>query len=516
MMKKLQKNNSDILPSPLEKRNAGLLLHITSLPGPYGIGDLGHEAMDFVDLLEKSGQTYWQILPLNPTGKGAGHSPYSSVSSMAGNPLLISPDWFVENGYIEKRELEKWEVPSREQVNFDHAEVFKDELFHSAFTRFMRKKSVRMKNDFMLFCKKEKYWLDDFASYILLKNHFNQKPWYEWPDEYRLREPRAIGKFNRENEDHFLKVKWIQYIFFLQWQELKEYGNKKGIQFLGDLPIYVSYDSADVWSDPGIFSINKKSKMEFVAGVPPDYFNADGQLWGMPVFRWDVLKKQDYDWWIKRLKKNVELFNLVRLDHFRAFADYWAVPASEKTARNGSWKRGPGEEFFLFVKNKFRKLPFVAEDLGDINDAVYDLRDTFNLPGMKVLQFAFSENMPESDYIPHNYQENFVVYTGTHDNNTTCGWYNHDAGETERTNLKKIIHEKITGRNVHLALIRMAYQSVAKTAIIPVQDVLGLDEKSRMNSPASAKGNWLWRLLPDGLTAESVTWLRDQTKLFNR
>jgi 4-alpha-glucanotransferase len=312
------------------------------------------------------------------------------------------------------------------------------------------------------------------------------------------------------------KIKWLQFIFDKQYKELKAYCNERNILLVGDLPIYVSYDSVDVWAHRSIFNVDEMGNLLGVAGVPPDAFSDDGQLWGMPVYRWDVLKEQNYDWWVERFQRNKELFDLIRLDHFRAFADYWEVPAGETTARNGQWKPGPGADFFQSMENQLGDLPFVAEDLGDINEAVFQLRDQFQMPGMKVLHFAFDEDMPRSEYIPHNYKQNFFVYTGTHDNNTTRGWFRQDSSPEQRHRLEKYAGRTVNEEEVHLVLGRMAYASTAKTAILPIQDVLGMDENGRMNIPASGENNWVWRLVPSQITPAAEHLLQEWTWLYNR
>lgn len=514
-----QGNNADTrqpIESPLTERSAGLLLHLTSLPGKYGVGDMGEEARQFISFLKAAGQKYWQLLPINPTESGNGHSPYSSFSSIAGNPLLISPQWLADHKWVTPGMLAGYEVPSLKAADYQHAESFKVQLFKEAYKGFSRSRSSRFRKQYSSFREKQKSWLDDFAMYTLLKSHHHGAPWYEWPAEYRRREKKALQKLKKENSEKLDLIRWIQFVFFTQWEELRKDCRDAGIRLIGDLPIYVSYDSADVWSYPEIFSVSKKGSIEFIAGVPPDYFNEDGQLWGMPVFRWKELKKDGYKWWIHRVRKNIELYDLIRLDHFRAFADYWAVPSGESTAKNGKWAPGPDKDFFNALRNKMGSLPFIAEDLGDINEKVYRLRDAFKLPGMKVLHFAFSDNMPSSDYIPHNYKENFVVYTGTHDNNTTRGWYEKDATEIEKENIEKYFGFKVKSRDIHQWLIRLAYQTVAATAIIPVQDVLGLGAAARMNSPASVENNWQWRMKGNELTDQHSAWLKEQTVLFNR
>lgn len=491
-------------------------MHITSLPGKFGIGDLGESALNFADFLFRSKQTVWQLLPLNPTAGSAGHSPYSSISSMAGNALLISPEMLVDSDWLTIGEINENTCTPSSRVNFEAVEKIKHRLFEKAFDRFSKSKKTKQRQQFDEFCQKEKSWLHNFALYSMLKSHHENMPWYKWPKEYKFRDAKSLTKFSKDQLPGLEKIKWLQYVFFQQWHMLKMRCNDMGIRILGDLPFYVSYDSADVWASPEIFSLDRQGNPKEIAGVPPDYFNAEGQCWGMPVFNWNALKKQQYAWWVNRIKKNIELFDLIRLDHFRAFADYWAVPADEKTAINGQWRKGPGAKIFQTLKTRLGRLPFLAEDLGDINEAVHRLRRDLHFPGMKVLQFAFGDNMSTSDYIPHNYESHYAVYTGTHDNNTTRGWFRKDATSTERDNIQHYTGEKVTEKNIHQKLIQLAYSSVAATAIVPLQDVLGLDESARMNVPASTKNNWSWRLLPDQLNDKHEVWLRNLTMTFNR
>jgi 4-alpha-glucanotransferase len=497
-------------------RSSGILIHITSLPGPYGVGDMGPEARKFADFLRRTGQSYWQLLPLNPTGEATGHSPYSSISSFAGNTLLISVDDLVDEDLLKKADVLPFRKSSLPKADFSSALKMTSVLHHKAFENYRANASNKEKRSFSAFCERENKWLDHFALYVTIKDQFKGLPWYKWPSDLKDREPSALRKFGKSHTGEIEKTKWLQYIFFLQWSRLRTYCNAAGISLFGDLPFYVSYDSADVWSNRDIFSINKAGQMELVAGVPPDYFNADGQLWGMPVFRWDVLKRMKYSWWLQRIRKNTELFDLLRLDHFRAFAEYWAVPASQKTARNGTWKKGPGADLFKAIKKSLGDLPFVAEDLGDIDESVHQLRTDFLLPGMKVLQFAFGENFPRSEYLPHNHEKDFVVYTGTHDNNTTRGWWRIDAGKTERANLMEYAQVKDPKATVNRTLIRLAFASVSRMAITPMQDILGLDEKSRMNAPATTEKNWLWRMKAGMITPSVERWLRGITCLFER
>lgn len=504
------------LQQPANDRGAGILMHISSLPSPFGIGDFGPGAKEFAQFLSRSRQKFWQLLPLSPTEQSCGNSPYSSYSSMAGNPLLISPELLVDAGLLKAKQTEKYRLPDTAKTDYAAAEHIKDILFEKAFRNFQKGDFEKLKEEFAAFCQKESDWLNDFSLYVVLKQQHAGQAWYQWPDQYKLRDNSALQDFTARHADAIEKTKWLQFIFSQQWHELKNLCNGLGIQMFGDLPFYVSYDSADVWANPGIFNVDKKGNIKGVAGVPPDYFNENGQLWGMPVFRWDVLKKQDYKWWEQRIRKNIELFDLLRFDHFRAFSAYWEVPAEEETAKNGTWKPGPGKEFFEVIRQKLGRLPFVAEDLGDIDQPVYDLRDSFAFPGMKVLQFAFGEDMPHALGIPHGYTANFFVYTGTHDNNTTRGWFRKDADELIKKNLKAYTGLEVKSKNIHLILARMAYASVAKTAILPLQDILGLDEKARMNSPASAENNWLWRLKPGQLTSREEEMLSEWVKTYGR
>ncbi len=483
------------LQQPDSDRSSGLLMHITSLPSPFGIGDFGPGAIAFADMLHRCDQKYWQLLPLSPVEERNQYSPYSSCAAMAGNILLLSPELMVNDGLLYPSDIGKKTIPDPGKVNYKDAIKIKQQLFSIAWSHF--KNDSFLQPLFKVFCEKELAWLNDFALYSVIKQKHNGKPWYKWPDGLKFKNKNVLADFTAYNQDAIDKEKFLQFLFSRQWYQLKSYCNKLGVKLFGDLPFYISYDSVDVWSHPEMFNLNENGEMQFVAGVPPDYFAKDGQLWGMPVFNWDRLKQQNYNWWVQRFKKNLELFDLLRLDHFRAFSSYWSVPASEKTARYGEWEQGPGADLFNTIKKELGELPFVAEDLGDIDDAVYNLRDEFSFPGMRVLQFAFGSQEPYSPHIPHNYTQNSVSYTGTHDNNTTKGWFMNKADESVNEQIKAYTNVKVKPKNIHKVFISIVMASVAKVAIIPMQDILGLDETARINVPGLDKGNWVWRYQPD-------------------
>lgn len=493
------------------ERGAGILLHITSLPSGFGIGDLGPEAYKFADFLFGTRQKYWQVLPLSPIGESQHYSPYSSVSGFAGNVLLLSPERLIGMGLLSESDLTAHTFEPDTEVHFAEAETFKHELFVKVYANFKRSSHAALREEFLVFCKQEKHWLDDYALYIALKQEYDAKPWYEWPQPLKNREAKALAEQRSRFAEAVEQEKVLQFLVAKQWQELKYYCNGRGIQLFGDLPFYLSYDSADVWAYPQYFSLNAQKEMTAVAGVPPDYFNENGQLWGMPVYRWDALRAKRYDWWVHRLQKNLEYFDLLRLDHFRAFSEYWEVPVGEKTAINGNWKPGLGKAFFKFLQKQLGKLPLVAEDLGDITDDVYALRDEFHLPGMSVLQFAFGENMATTPHAPHNFSPNAIAYTGTHDNNTTKGWFRTDLDEASKNRLSRYAGKEIDADNCTKELIRLAYRSVAKTVIIPLQDLLNYDETARMNEPSTIGTNWGWRLeggeLTDAVRERLLEWV---------
>ena len=499
------------------KRGSGILMHITSLPSSFGIGDFGPESVKFIDFLSDAGQKYWQMLPLNPISAQQAYSPYSSDSSIAGNILLISPELLQKDGLLKKKHLKTYGLVSKNKIEFKDAILSKVKILDLAYQNFTEIKSGTLRMQFIEFCKKETSWLDDFALYTDLKAFHDHKAWFDWDSGFKQRNDLILAEYRIMRSEHLDKIKWLQFIFFKQWSALKSYANANNIKLFGDLPFYISHDSVDVWANPELFKLDGEGQMTGIAGVPPDYFNSDGQLWGMPVFNWEAVKQQGYDWWIKRIEKNMELYDLLRLDHFRAFAAYWDVPALEKTAKNGSWEPGPGLEFFALLKSHFPEMPFIAEDLGEITPDVYALRDEYHLPGMKVLQFAFGDDIASSPHIPHNYaNSNFVAYTGTHDNNTTVGWYNNDLNVNDRKRLKIYNGGLVSPKNVHLVAGRLAMASIADLVILPVQDLLGLDQNSRMNTPASVENNWVWRLKRGQLNKEHKKRLLKWTKIFGR
>ncbi|SFC87361.1 malto-oligosyltrehalose synthase [Spirosoma endophyticum] len=498
------------------ERSAGILMPVTSLPSPFGIGDFGPEAFAFADFLSRSRQTYWQVLPLNTIAADCGYSPYSATSSMAGNPLLISPALLVQEGFLDAADLVDYQQPLTQKIDYDTVTKVKEALLTKAYQTFRANQSDRQTEEFNAFREQEAYWLDDFTLFAVLKQQYNNQPWHKWPEAYKLRQANALTTLRNEQQEAIRQVQWFQFVFDNQWETLKTYCNTQGIQLFGDLPFYVNYDSVDVWAHPHLFKLDEEGAMTHVAGVPPDYFNADGQRWGMPIFRWDILQKQEYDWWVRRLRKNQERYDLLRLDHFRAFASYWEVHADEHTAKNGEWKPGPGADFFRTIQNELGELPFVAEDLGKIGPDVYALRDEFGLPGMKVIQFGFGKDMPQTVNTLHHHTPNSIAYTGTHDNNTSRGWYRQDTKKEQIRQLERYVGHSVSEDDVHRVLARLAYASVANTVILPLPDVLGLDESARMNTPASAASNWTWRVLPEQLNPAVEEQLREWTTVYDR
>lgn len=479
------------------QRSSGVLLHPTSLPGPFGIGDLGKEAYTWVDWLVESQQKLWQIFPLGPTGYG--DSPYQCFSALAGNPLLINPEKLVEQGLLSASDLAV-ETPFPDQcVNFGDVIPFKHALLHKAYETFTRQATAEQRAAFAAFCQQHQAWLEDYTLFMALKDAHQGAAWSTWERELVTRAPTKMAQWKERLTAKIEYYKFLQYLFFEQWLALKAYAAQKQIKIIGDIPIFVAFDSADAWAHKELFYFDDAGHPLFVAGVPPDYFSPTGQLWGNPLYRWDRMKAHGYEWWIQRFRSAFELVDIVRLDHFRGFAQYWRVRFGEETAVQGSWEDGPGEDFFTAVEQALGTLPIIAEDLGVITPDVTALREKFAFPGMKILQFAFDSG-EANDYLPHKYEQNCVVYTGTHDNDTTLGWYQ-KASQHDRKWVKSYL--KTEGRDIVWDFIRAAWTSNADIAMVPLQDVLGLGSEARMNTPGTTGGqNWRWRFTWDLLKAK--------------
>ncbi len=498
----------------MNRRGSGVLLHITSLPSSYGIGDLGPRAYQFADFLAETKQSYWQILPLNPTSTSLENSPYNSFSAFAGNPLLINPDLLVRDGFLSASDISNVPHFCSDSVDYKKVTDYKDFILRKTYEK--NREKLRKDFAFQQFCDENADWLDVYALYKVLKEQFHDTVWSEWPVDLRDGDERTLKRWEEKLRDRILLEKFFQFIFFKQWFSLKKYCNSKNLQIIGDIPIYVSYDSADVWMNPEVFKLNEERMPSFVAGAPPDYFSAKGQLWGTPVYEWNGLKETGYKWWIKRFEHNLKLFDMVRLDHFRGFVAYWEVGASEETAILGRWVEAPSKDFFHILFRHFPYLPIIAEDLGFITPDVREIMNLFGFPGMRVLLFAFGEDMPHHSYIPHNFTKNSVVYTGTHDNNTVRGWFAREASDENRERLSNYVGRNISEEMVHWELIRLGMMSVANMVISPMQDVLGLGEEARMNLPATSEGNWEWRLIPEQITPRLVDRLAEMTETYGR
>ena len=493
-------------------RQSGVLVHPTSFPGPYGIGDLGPEAYNFIDFLVKAGQTLWQILPLGPTDG----SPYSAFSSFAGQTLLISPDKLLEYGLLKQADLDMFRPVKGDRVDYSIILACKKPFFKKAFAAFQLhiKEKSPLYEEFVEFKKEQDFWLADYSLFTALKEHFNGDCWHNWPLEVRRPKAAAKKKWRKELAEQILYIEFLQFIFYKQWFELKAYANKNGISIIGDIPIFVSDDSADVWASPKLFYVTEDGFPTVVSGVPPDYFSKTGQLWGNPLYKWPAHKRTGYAWWISRIKAQLSLCDILRIDHFRAFQDYWSIPADAETALEGHWEPGPREGFFDALKEALGDdLPIIAEDLGLITEGVVALRDYTGLPGMKVLQFAFDGN-PGNVHLPYNTTTaNCVAYTGTHDNNTTVGWYK-EADEKTKDVVRRFMNTN--GNQIHWDFIRTCFGSPALKAVVPMQDLLGQDETFRMNVPGVAKGNWGYRYQKEDLTDGLAKYLLSITKLYGR
>ena len=493
-------------------RTSGILLHPTSLPSPYGIGDLGQAAYDFIDFLEKAGQHLWQILPLTPTGYG--NSPYSSFSAFAGQPLLISPEHLEKMGLLEEWELDTAPENNEDLVEYDKVSKWKTQIFKLAFSRFEMKEDKELKKQYRQFVKENTYWLNDYAIYMACRDMQGQKEWFKWDEKYLKSTQKVKAELKKTLKDEIKYYCFIQFLFYKQWAELKAYANEKGIKNIGDMPLFVSLDSADVWANPKLFQLDSKGYPTKVAGVPPDYFSETGQLWGNPLYNWEVHEKNQFQWWVARVRHQLALSDYLRIDHFRGLESYWAVPAEEETAINGTWVKAPGKALFETIEQELGKgLPIIAEDLGTITPEVIELRDHFGFPGMKILQFAF-ESEEESSFLPHQFTTtNCVCYTGTHDNNTTRGWYD-SASEYSRDKVRRYMNTD--ANSIHWDFLRTCLGTIADYAIIPMQDILGLGEEGRMNVPGVAENNWAWRYRKEDISDGLAEGLKETTKLYGR
>jgi len=485
-------------------RSAGVLMHPTSLPGRYGIGDVGLQAYRFVDFLAECGCSLWQVLPLGPTGYG--DSPYQSFSAFAGNPYLISPDLLLREGLVTAEELQSVPAFSDDQVDYGRVIPWKLELLDRAYLRFSQGDFLTLETAFLAFQAQQADWLEDYALFMALKQSHQGVPWHQWEAALRDRHPQALQKARQTLAEEIQNQAFRQFLFFRQWAVLRDYAHQRGLHIIGDMPIFVAYDSADVWVHPELFYLDENARPTVVAGVPPDMFTETGQLWGNPLYRWDVQAENGYAWWLARFRTVLNLVDIIRLDHFRGFAGYWEVPAGATTAEHGHWEPGPGADFFYAVEQSLGDLPILAEDLGEITPDVIALRDQFDFPGMKVLVFAFDSGA-SNPFLPHHYPENCVVYIGTHDNDTAMGWWQERATAEEKAFAREYL--SVDGNDFAWDLIRAGWRSPAVLAIAQMQDLLALENRARMNFPGRPSGNWGWRMAADAISAELIQRLRD-------
>lgn len=493
------------------KRSTGTLVHPTSFPTVYGIGDLGPAARKFIDFLEDTDQSVWQILPLGPIGYG--NSPYMSYSAFAGNHYLISPDMLVEKNLLTRDEVNAEMIPFSCEVDYDKAFEIKDHLLSVASKRFFEESDAETLKTYDDFKAKNDYWLNDYVLFMACREYFEKKPWNFWDRDIAKRDKKAIEKYRKKLADKIAFHSWVQFEFFDQWLQLRDYAAQKNISIIGDIPIFVDHNSSDVWSHSEFFEVDENGNRVLVSGVPPDYFSETGQLWGNPLYRWKQMEKQGFEWWIRRFEQMFWMYDAIRVDHFRGFEAYWEVKATEETAIKGRWVKGPGAKLFNAIKKELGDLPIIAEDLGVLTKEVIRLRDQFNFPGMKILQFAFSDN-EANGFLPHNYESNnCLVYTGTHDNDTTIGWYN---GATDLEKHRAREYTRSDGSRINWELIRVGMLSVAKIAIFPLQDYMNLDTRHRMNYPGTPSGNWAWRYTPEMLQHVDRDHIRYLVKLSNR
>ncbi|MGA7931570.1 MAG: 4-alpha-glucanotransferase [Candidatus Sulfotelmatobacter sp.] len=492
-------------------RASGILLHPTSLPGAHGIGDFGPEAYRFAEFLHSAGQKLWQVLPLNPTGYA--DSPFQCFSASAGNPLLISLDRLADEGLLSRNDLRSSPLFPVESVDYGAVIGFKMPLLQKAATNFFTGASAEDRRRFEGFCQANATWLDDFALFMAVKEVHNLVAWTRWTPDIAGRENEAIKRWSERLASAIDSQKFLQYEFSRQWQELRDYGKQRNIRIIGDIPIYVAHDSADVWSNRQFFLLDEGGRPLKIAGVPPDYFSATGQCWGNPIYNWTLLKQTGYQWWVERLRSALRLYDVVRIDHFRGFEAYWEVPGLETTAINGRWVKGPGRELFSVLRKELGDLPIIAENLGVITPEVEDIRHEFGFPGMAILQFAFGNDPQAPTFKPHNYVRDLVAYTGTHDNDTVVGWWNSSGISDSTRSVEDVAKEHAHARAylgfkddpIHWVLIRGILSSVANTAIAPMQDILGLGSEARMNLPGTSSGNWKWRMKPGTKLKQMVT-----------
>lgn len=492
------------------ERESGILCHLTCMPSRFGIGDMGAGVLQFLDFLQDAGQTLWQILPLGPTGYG--DSPYQSFSAFAGNPLLVDLDQLVQEELLDAEDVTTSFSFPADEVLYGEVIEFKDRVLRRSYRIFLETDSEALRDGWKAFQEENDYWLDDFCLFMALKRHFDGAVWTDWDRDIALRERRALIYWRERLNDEINYQKYLQFLFDRQWRQVREYAHEKDIEIIGDAPIFVGHDSADVWSHQGLFRLDEDGSPTVVAGVPPDYFSPTGQLWGNPHYRWDVMQDNDYAWWMARVERAFSRVDRIRLDHFRGFAGYWEIPADAETAVKGRWVKGPGADFFRTLKENLGELPIIAEDLGIITKDVEELRKAFGFPGMKVLQFAFGSDAANTA-LPHNYTTHMVVYTGTHDNDTSLGWY--DSLDREAKHRVRV-YTGTDGSDINWTLIRLAMTSIAEMAVFPLQDVLGLGSEARLNIPGKAQGNWTWRYEVGDLDTEAAKALRELSAVSGR
>ena len=503
-------------------RSSGVLLHPTSLPGHHGIGDFGAEAYRLIDFLHAAGQKLWQVLPLNPTGYG--DSPFQCFSASAGNPLLISLDHLSEEGILSKEELRSVPPFPAESVDYGAVAAYKTPLLHRAAANFFSRASAERRRELQEFTTTHASWLDDFSLFMAVKEEQHLVSWTKWPDDIASRQSEAMRRKREQLASKIDAHKFLQFVFFQQWQKLRNYAGERQIRIVGDVPIYVAHDSADVWANPQFFLLDERGNPVKIAGVPPDYFSATGQCWGNPIYNWPLLKQTGFRWWVDRIRSALRLYDLIRIDHFRGFEAYWEVPGNETTAVNGRWVKGPGAELFSVLRKDLGELPIIAENLGVITPEVEAIRHEFELPGMAILQFAFGNDPQAPTFKPHNYVRDLVAYTGTHDNDTVVGWWTSSGtGDSTRTAedvLKEHAYARayldFTDEPIHWVLIRAIMASVANTAIAPMQDILGLGSEARMNLPGVSSGYWKWRMKPGAASHEIAARLKEMVILYDR